>query len=398
MTYSGTAILAFIVNFIINYDILRKVPAKEIAAQSAYRKFIFHVMIFYVSDGLWGIVYEQKLMLLTYIDTMIFFTAMVLSILYWTHYVVEYLNANNKYALLLKYAGNIMLLFEIIMLIINIFRPVLFSLNNGVYQAEEGRYVLLIFQIIMFIATSVYVISKSTRLDEPKKYRYRAIGAFGISMVIFLYVQTLYPLMPYYSIGCLIGGCLLHTFVVEDERNEYITKLETLSQKNLLQKLEIGSEKILARTDSLTGAKNKLAFAEKEKEINQMIAAGVLKEFAVVVCDVNNLKGINDTNGHNAGDKYLKSAYQKIADSFEGLCVYRIGGDEFSVLIDSEKYNRKNQMIEKLRDEKNMIAFGVAEYLAGKDIYFTDIFERADQEMYKQKRTVKNFTCSRKAD
>ena len=92
MSYSGIAILAFVLNFIINYDILRSIPAKKVAAQSAYRKFLFHVMIFFVADALWGILYEHKLLVSTYIDTIIYFVSMTLTILYWTRYVGEYID------------------------------------------------------------------------------------------------------------------------------------------------------------------------------------------------------------------------------------------------------------------------------------------------------------------
>ena len=394
MSYSGIAILAFVLNFIINYDILRSIPAKKVAAQSAYRKFLFHVMIFFVADALWGILYEHKLLVSTYIDTIIYFVSMTLTILYWTRYVGEYIDNKSRFVKIIRYAGNVFFVYEISALIMNLFCPIVFWLDGTGYHAGAGRYFSLAFQILMFAGTSIYMFYCSYKESGAKRYRYRAIGAFGLAMSFFLYMQALHPLLPFYSIGCLIGGCLLHTFVVEDERNEYVVGLEALTQKDYMQRLEINSEKLKARTDPLTGAKNKLAYLEEEKKINDDIANGALEKLLVIVCDLNNLKMVNDTKGHDAGDDYLKTAYRTIEKCFAGIPIYRIGGDEFAVLLKKNDFHRKNYLLKEFSKSQNTIAFGASEYISGNDRYFQDIFKRADKNMYDMKRAI----CRKSAD
>ena len=58
----------------------------------------------------------------------------------------------------------------------------------------------------------------------------------------------------------------------------------------------------MAAVDSLTGIKNKHAYSQWEEKINAEIAMGSQESFAVAVCDVNNLKMVNDMYGHKEGD------------------------------------------------------------------------------------------------
>ena len=85
-------------------------------------------------------------------------------------------------------------------------------------------------QIFLFLLTSLHTLVLSTKTSAEKKVRYRAIGAFGIVMTALIAVQIYNPLLPVYSVGCMLGTCMLHTFIYEDEKAEYRIKLEKLLQ------------------------------------------------------------------------------------------------------------------------------------------------------------------------
>ena len=94
-----------------------------------------------------------------------------------------------------------------------------------------------------------------------------------------------------------------------------------LLQLTVLSKEKIEAEKEnsrafqnMANTDSLTGVRNKHAYTESEAVLNQMIRENRLQELAVVVCDINGLKHVNDTLGHAAGDKLIKDACAMICE------------------------------------------------------------------------------------
>ena len=177
---------------------------------------------------------------------------------------------------------------------------------------------------------------------------------------------------------------------------------EVRKEKELLK--TINTEKELARRDELTGVKNKTAYAELEKTVQSNIDNGMdYFSFAVAVCDVNNLKVVNDNQGHKAGDDYIKSAAKLLCDIFDHSPVFRVGGDEFVVFLRGEDYiNRKElehrfryDILDNLKDGgKPVVAIGVADYIPGEDISLSDVFERADNLMYEDKRNLKSRQIS----
>ena len=160
---------------------------------------------------------------------------------------------------------------------------------------------------------------------------------------------------------------------------------------------ELGSTRDTMYRDPLTGVKSKHAHKEKREEINRRIEEGTMGPFAVAVCDVNNLKIINDRYGHKEGDAYIRSASATICRIFKHSPVYRIGGDEFSVLLEGEDYDHRKELITELNrisDEhvktgEVIIAAGISDYEPGKDPDAVIVFERADHEMYLRKQSLK---------
>ena len=149
--------------------------------------------------------------------------------------------------------------------------------------------------------------------------------------------------------------------------------------------------------DSLTGSKNKHAYVEAQKQFDRQIKQKKAIEFAVVVLDVNNLKHINDTAGHQAGDQYIRDACRIICQTFKHSPVFRVGGDEFTVIAQGDDYVCIDELIERM-NEHNMlaskdggvvIACGMSKY--EKDKCVSVVFERADCLMYENKIYLKDY-------
>ena len=152
---------------------------------------------------------------------------------------------------------------------------------------------------------------------------------------------------------------------------------------------------MLAVSDLLTGVKNKTAYFRTEKEYNQKIENGEKTEFAIIMCDVNNLKVTNDSLGHEAGDKLIKTACSKICSAFVHSPVYRIGGDEFVIVASGSDYEDRKAYFAKLREmaarKEDGITFasGMSAFNPKTDKVFNDVFARADAEMYENKKLMK---------
>ena len=162
---------------------------------------------------------------------------------------------------------------------------------------------------------------------------------------------------------------------------------------------ELNTEKELARRDELTGVKNKTAYNELEKSVQANIDNGMdYLPFGLVVCDANNLKKINDTEGHVAGDEYIKKSAMLLCDTFVHSPVFRFGGDEFVVFLRGNDYINRKMLMEALHSQVKsnlksgagpILASGMAEYTPETDNLFSEIFDRADKEMYKNKQKLK---------
>jgi diguanylate cyclase (GGDEF)-like protein len=154
----------------------------------------------------------------------------------------------------------------------------------------------------------------------------------------------------------------------------------------------------MANTDALTGAGSKNAYNEREADINQLIADYDMQELAVVVCDINGLKHVNDTQGHAAGDQLIKDACALIRAYFPKGDVYRVGGDEFVVLLQGEGYASLSEDAAALNREVEahietgevVVSIGWS-VLGEADPQLRAAFERADQMMYERKEALKEM-------
>lgn len=399
MAYSSIAILSLLVGIIINFDVLKWKRKNRKKSLKLYRLFLSAIMIFYICDALWGILYEAKLITAVYIDTFIYFAIMAVSVFLWTRYVISYLNENSIFLKFLSYAGWAYILIDGILLIINLFIPIKFYFDEqGEYHACIARYIGLFIQILMFFVTSIYVFIIGVRVKGNERLRHMTIGSFGIAMTVFVIGQVLYPLWPLYAIGYLLGTCLIHTFVLEAEKEDYRLELEELINREQMQKEELGSTRKLVYIDSLTGVKNKRAFTEAQKEVDEAAGCGLIKEFGIVVFDLNGLKDVNDLKGHDAGDEYIRQGSKIICDVFQHSPVYRIGGDEFVAFLRGNDYESREKLIasfeqimeNNLADGKVVISSGLSVYNGYGQDTFTTVFERADKAMYQRKQYLKN--------
>ena len=386
MYYASIGIIALIVLIIINIEAFRKVKkTSENSIRLKYRQYLLSLVAFFLSDILWGFFYEQRWLILTYSDTCLFFAFMALSVILWTRGVVAFSGKNDKAGKMLVLSGLMIFSFEIIALLANLFIPIFFKFSEDKeYVPLPARYIGLLLQMILFLVTSVYSAIMTVRSEGLSRSHYRTISISGIIMSFFITIQMIFPLMPFYSMGCLFGTCLIHTFVYND--------------KDVEHNMAIGLARQKAYKDGLTGVKNKLAYLDTLAELETAVENNELTEYGVVVFDVNGLKKINDTLGHEAGDEYIKSGCSIICHHFDHSPVFRIGGDEFVTILKGIDYANRKSLLESFRkaiseNQKNgsvIVASGLAVYDALTDSSYNDVFKRADKSMYEQKRSLKD--------
>ena len=153
--------------------------------------------------------------------------------------------------------------------------------------------------------------------------------------------------------------------------------------------------------DKLTGLRNAAAYMSKSAELEAQRKVVKDLTYGVVLFDVNFLKKVNDTHGHQAGNQLIRHAARVICRVFAHSPVYRVGGDEFVAILQQQDYENREDLL-KVFDEKiaetsfkvpsgNIINISVARGLA---IYkpgmaFADVTKGADIMMYAHKAAIK---------
>ncbi|MCR5403298.1 MAG: diguanylate cyclase [Butyrivibrio sp.] len=150
--------------------------------------------------------------------------------------------------------------------------------------------------------------------------------------------------------------------------------------------------------DSLTGVKNKAAFDKYCQEMAEKMKSRVCAPFSVLMMDVNNLKQINDTYGHEAGDEYIKGTCMMMCKTFKYSPIFRLGGDEFVAVLQNSDYEDRTALMHKLEDayidtfektdadpwRRYTASLGISDYMEG-DSSVDEILKRSDRFMYEKK-------------
>ncbi len=185
---------------------------------------------------------------------------------------------------------------------------------------------------------------------------------------------------------------------METDISDYIESLEKTTDDLISAREHAEQLDIVANIDPLTQVRNKRAYDIKVAKLNENP-----QPYGIVMVDLNDLKGVNDTYGHEKGDVSIKSLCKTVCQTFKHSPVYRIGGDEFIVILENEDYENRESLLRSVTDafrlnsdnadlqpwERATAAVGYAIYDPETDDSVDDVLKRADKAMYKQKKEMK---------
>lgn len=191
---------------------------------------------------------------------------------------------------------------------------------------------------------------------------------------------------PFYNRGKLIGYLGADNY----ELNDLVNTQAVLNSISYFIGAKIVNHRLmedlnrLSRVDTLTDVFNRNAMIEKMDQLaRQNVPAGL------VYADVNNLKVINDSKGHEAGDQALRDSARMLMAEFGREHVYRAGGDEFVVMIPkiSEKeFNAEYKALVSNLKDLNHDLFSSGAYWCSDSSRIEEALRIADQQMYEAKR------------
>lgn len=230
--YSVIGFIAIAVQLIINYKVMfTSGSAGERKADKIYRMLMLSMFAYYLTDTFWGILAGLNWIPLLFADTTVYYVAMSLIIVYFYQYFVEYLGLKDWKNRFYDRFGKAFFALEIIFLIINFVKPCFFWFDaNDAYVAGPVRYIALWVQVAMFAFSSMVTLFDALKTEGTSRRRHLAIFFFSLIMLIAILFQEKYPLLPFYALGCLLGSCVLHVYVVGDEQGEASSQLSNYKQ------------------------------------------------------------------------------------------------------------------------------------------------------------------------
>jgi len=242
---------------------------------------------------------------------------------------------------------------------------------------------VMIAVIILGVAVN-YVIQRKKNRKIPDVTVYKAMMVLGFFCFVDIFRYHLSPMLKatqFSMIGFLIFFFYLGFSVINQMNDAVIREREN----NIYKKL--------AFIDKMTQINNRTAF---EQKLYAMRQNEVTEPTYLCLVDMNDLKKINDTYGHTAGDNAIIEIAKTLTDCFADAECYRIGGDEFCVIIEGVQEEQikeawRNVQAELEEKSKNLdyeivTAIGYGKVESGN---VDECFNKADALMYKNKKQLK---------
>jgi diguanylate cyclase len=185
------------------------------------------------------------------------------------------------------------------------------------------------------------------------------------------------------------------------QTNEQLqTRLDAAERQLEKQTRQIECYLTEARTDGLTGLFNRRAFDQRLEELFVAYRGGG-RSFVVVLIDIDRFKSINDTHGHQAGDRVLQQLSRTMRIELDqASIVARFGGEEFAAIMDGPlriAANKMNEVRKQIANEiltaddcqlKVTVSIGLSE--PREDLVVSPILRRADESLYAAKNMGRN--------
>lgn len=176
----------------------------------------------------------------------------------------------------------------------------------------------------------------------------------------------------------------------------YIDNLVSTTQELTKTRMEADEMNVLAHRDALTGVGSKLAYDGMVDKLTEEMQQGGAR-FGIVMVDMNGLKQLNDTYGHEKGNVAIRKTCALICDVFSHSPVYRFGGDEFVVVVKTSDYDAIAEKVEQFKRQAaktqgepwEIVNAAIGYALYDNDDTVDDVFRKADHIMYEHKKEMK---------
>ena len=274
------------------------------------------------------------------------------------------------------------------------------SMND--IRAEQARFSLTLGILLSLITAAICVLTiiyVRRKIVKPINMLSEAAGQYGQQQGEAHHEFSSINIHTGDELEVLLGSMVQ----MEQDIENYIHNLTQTKEQLTSARQHADDMQKAALLDSLTGIRNRLAYDKEIVRLEEEMKETDRKNYGIAMIDLNFLKVINDTYGHEQGNAAIVALSKIICDVFVHSPVFRIGGDEFAVILRNNDYDKIEALQDEFNDrlaelqaidsrkpwEKLSAAFGYALFDPALDQSADDVFKRADQKMYEHKKAMK---------
>lgn len=285
-------------------------------------KLLSFFSIFCVVDALWGICDARGPFITPFRFTIVsycYHTMSALSAFIWFGYIIRYLGLNGKIKAVCNIIRCVFIVLQLSMITSNGITGKAFSINEDLdYFMGDLRLWLYLAQYAYY----VFILLLSTFFmlfgDRSRLRIYRNVFVFTLIPFLFGIGQYVFYNVAMYSMGFMLSAFIIYAYNLTDIRENYLAKMAEESSRH-------------AVVDVMTELFNRRGY---EEDLISYPSVPTEDDFVFVSMDLDGLKDVNDSLGHEAGDELIKGAamcMKRVMGSYGRL--YRVGGDEFFAII-----------------------------------------------------------------
>ena len=149
---------------------------------------------------------------------------------------------------------------------------------------------------------------------------------------------------------------------------------------------KLASARSRANLDALTGVKNRTAYENMSETLARQIEGGQPVVYAIVLCRVHGLARINEEQGREEGDRFIREACAVICQTFKHSPVFRVTGDQFAAIAQGDDYEHIDELMAEMEERERVsrendgvvITCGMAKYDGAESV--AAVFQRAEAQ------------------
>lgn len=194
--------------------------------EKSFRLMAFWVLFFCLQDTVWGLCDAAVIRgdLPFFISSSVFHISTVVTTFFWLKYVLDYLGDKVKKKKLYLIMDGAIICFELVLVVVNIFKTTLFTIENGKYVTGPLRTFTFVNQYIVYLVIGIIAVVLIAKREAGATKQYEIVFIFTLAPILLGVFQLMFPEAPFYSLGYFLGCFVVHSFIIAKDRETFASR------------------------------------------------------------------------------------------------------------------------------------------------------------------------------